>query len=134
MRRKKRERNLPSLYAGWHHESVDCVVFWPFVSLSLSTSIRCLSFDSMQSNVALTFTQDFSALLSHRHISLTLFTQAHNFCSFTTLSSFSLQFYQDGWSPLHVATQNEHTQIVMALLQNGANVHALTHVSFYPLC
>ena len=37
-------------------------------------------------------------------------------------------YHKDGWTPLHVAAQNSHTQVVEVLTKLEANVHATSEV------
>lgn len=40
---------------------------------------------------------------------------------------------QDGWTPLHVACQEGHQEVVQYLVSVGANVHAADKVRAWPL-
>ena len=52
--------------------------------------------------------------------------------SLISVTSFTVQ---DGFSPLHVASQNGHTDVVDLLVRAGADVHlATTEVYAYMLC
>ena len=51
------------------------------------------------------------------------------FHSINTYRYATFIYIQDGFTPLHWASQNGHTDIVKQLLKAGANPHALTKVS-----
>ena len=44
---------------------------------------------------------------------------------------FSCSLYQGNWTPLYVAASNGHTEVVIALLDRGANTEAKNDVSEY---
>ena len=48
-----------------------------------------------------------------------------------TLNHIAVHYYQDQWTPLHIAAQEGNDSLVESLIKCGANVNAVEIVSYF---